>query len=539
MPAPWTEPKTWDALTKLRAAELNEQVRDNLKHIGPDSGTFQREVALDIRRYGATPGDGSSDLQAVNDALADLTTQGRSGAIGSVVITGGDYRIDGVIDLADDQHIWLAADARIVLPNGYTGDVFRFTGQRSSVDGWGYIVEEGTEVQDWTLFHFDGSGGNGVSHNVAGPVFGNLPGTLFHFEDGKDDPGFVFGNWARGTRAYHPVICWDFTRGDNQIQRNTFVGVDIQARNNDTTHVLRNWAGVANMFLNCQVFDTGADTIQELTTVAKRTFIIGGKGMTDAAYNDQGDGTLVMDDDRLELNGGPSRPANLSSGDSVNVSGSAVDVNGSDSLTVQSAEHRDITSPGSGTEQVILLIPIDDSVSKRLYGVIRGHRDSSSSAPTQMELHVSAGVSDGNSEAFAHVTKFGDLNSAISTRRLIECTYNSKTWVGIELSGTTGFVYPDVMGFVGWLDQADPPQIVALADVSNVVSHTPHGTYANGTSILTGTGEKPWKELAALTASDTSTVDTTYGQEEADVINNLRQRLNEVESRLSTFGLLP
>lgn len=44
--------------------------------------------------------------------------------------------------------------------------------------------------------------------------------------------------------------------------------------------------------------------------------------------------------------------------------------------------------------------------------------------------------------------------------------------------------------------------------------------------------------LAALTTSDGSIVDTTYGQEEADVITNLRTRVNELESRLQTLGLI-
>lgn len=41
-----------------------------------------------------------------------------------------------------------------------------------------------------------------------------------------------------------------------------------------------------------------------------------------------------------------------------------------------------------------------------------------------------------------------------------------------------------------------------------------------------------------LTAADATTVDATYGAEEAAVINNLRTRLNEVEARLSAIGML-
>lgn len=43
---------------------------------------------------------------------------------------------------------------------------------------------------------------------------------------------------------------------------------------------------------------------------------------------------------------------------------------------------------------------------------------------------------------------------------------------------------------------------------------------------------------AALTAEDAQTVDATYGQPEADVINNLRTRLGELEARLQALGLI-
>lgn len=51
-------------------------------------------------------------------------------------------------------------------------------------------------------------------------------------------------------------------------------------------------------------------------------------------------------------------------------------------------------------------------------------------------------------------------------------------------------------------------------------------------------GATPVSKPAALTAADGSVVDATYGTEEANVINNLRTRLNELESRLQGLGLL-
>jgi hypothetical protein len=42
----------------------------------------------------------------------------------------------------------------------------------------------------------------------------------------------------------------------------------------------------------------------------------------------------------------------------------------------------------------------------------------------------------------------------------------------------------------------------------------------------------------ALTAAKTDTVDNTYGQQENDVITNLRTRVNEIEDALVALGLL-
>lgn len=42
----------------------------------------------------------------------------------------------------------------------------------------------------------------------------------------------------------------------------------------------------------------------------------------------------------------------------------------------------------------------------------------------------------------------------------------------------------------------------------------------------------------SLTASDSATVDATYGTEEAGVINNLRTRQIEIETALIALGLL-
>lgn len=63
--------------------------------------------------------------------------------------------------------------------------------------------------------------------------------------------------------------------------------------------------------------------------------------------------------------------------------------------------------------------------------------------------------------------------------------------------------------------------------------------YVSRTGNVGFYGTVPIAKAAALTAADASVVDATYGAEEAAVIANLRTRLNELESRLRAYGLLP
>lgn len=72
--------------------------------------------------------------------------------------------------------------------------------------------------------------------------------------------------------------------------------------------------------------------------------------------------------------------------------------------------------------------------------------------------------------------------------------------------------------------------LAGTVTASNDLAHT--GTKAGffGTAAVV----KP----AALTAADAAAVDAVYGAEEAGVIGNLRTRVNELESRLRSLGLL-
>lgn len=57
------------------------------------------------------------------------------------------------------------------------------------------------------------------------------------------------------------------------------------------------------------------------------------------------------------------------------------------------------------------------------------------------------------------------------------------------------------------------------------------GYQVDGTQVIGG-------QESALTAADGSTVDTTYGTEERDVIQNLVTRQGEIETALQNHGLI-
>lgn len=70
----------------------------------------------------------------------------------------------------------------------------------------------------------------------------------------------------------------------------------------------------------------------------------------------------------------------------------------------------------------------------------------------------------------------------------------------------------------------------------------------DNTVLYVNTGDKdsadfnhlaPITAQSALTAADGGTVDTTYGQDEVDVINNAVTRIGEIEAALQAIGLLP
>ena len=90
---------------------------------------------------------------------------------------------------------------------------------------------------------------------------------------------------------------------------------------------------------------------------------------------------------------------------------------------------------------------------------------------------------------------------------------------------------------------ANPADLVLcdyrLGDMDGIQVYSGDLTGVSVLHIMNGNGEviKFYRE-SALTIPVSTTVDGTYDSGEAAVINNLRERLNELEARLQNIGIL-
>lgn len=126
-------------------------------------------------------------------------------------------------------------------------------------------------------------------------------------------------------------------------------------------------------------------------------------------------------------------------------------------------------------------------------------------------------------------------------------TLTVKTAAGTGIAvqqGKRAILYGDETNVVSGVENVAALNVdgdLTLADAKNLIAGS-----TTGTKIATATTQKislwnktPIVQPTALTAADGSTVDGTYGAEEAAVIDNLRTRLGELETKLSAFGFLP
>lgn len=146
-------------------------------------------------------------------------------------------------------------------------------------------------------------------------------------------------------------------------------------------------------------------------------------------------------------------------------------------------------------------------------------------APTQ--------VQDTNSN---EVIIFGSVASAVNEVTLT----NAATGNSPKLEATGGDVNIGLNILGKGTGQIGLQSEIVITEAKNIILGS-----TTGTKIGTATTQKlgfynstPVIKPAALTGIDATTVDATYGTEESGVINNLRTRLNELETKLQNLGLL-
>lgn len=315
----WTEPRTWRFRDKVTAAALNVDLRDNLLLLKNSLG------AIHIVETGAVADGATSAVGATRDALEQSD---------SVIISGGDYFFDNQVDVLG-KHLHIAADARLIVANGYTGTVLRLLGDdaqesgsfqqgRPAITGRGVIVEEGTPARNWTGIEVFADGNDGtdfVSMGGIGPVLIDHVGTglLLHANDLSGGNGFITG-MTMSPRIDHCVVGVEERETDGgTIARNTYFKTLVQTRSM-TTHGFKDIVGRQESFIDCMAWDygqTGAVPMR-IALDAVETQIDGGnlrvEDVEDNGSRTYFTGRPRLTDDGLGLN---NPPGNWPTGSSV------------------------------------------------------------------------------------------------------------------------------------------------------------------------------------------------------------------------------
>jgi hypothetical protein len=83
------------------------------------------------------------------------------------------------------------------------------------------------------------------------------------------------------------------------------------------------------------------------------------------------------------------------------------------------------------------------------------------------------------------------------------------------------------------------PSVLSVSGSVLELQNTTGDVIVGGTGGKAGFfGKTPVTKPTAMTASDASVVDATYGAQEQAVITNLRTRVDEMETKLKALGLL-
>lgn len=298
MPAPWTEPRTWSFEEVVTAAQLNEQLRDNLKHIGPESGMYNRRQTFDIRTEGAT-GDGvAGDLAAVKAAAQKATDAGGGVVFFPEPPSGGFWNVEGGFPLANYDCTLLGTGTPncIIKAASQSGPVIDFTdwagrppNNIGKVPFGGFTVKgDGTSNDTKANVGIDfADRGQGLwAHNIAiedtgGPPvkMGGIWGTIFQGlvmgrpvdANVNDVPYLHITNWVNGCT----FLACGFRSITTDLDGSAVVLIEWSSdRSHDTL-----WSGTWTEFLH--VPEGGA-----IFDVDANSFIFDGLQMFDTVQQD-------------------------------------------------------------------------------------------------------------------------------------------------------------------------------------------------------------------------------------------------------------
>lgn len=577
MPAPWTEPRTWSFEEVVTAAQLNEQLRDNLKHIGPDSGTFAKGYAEDVVvDHGADPTGAADSTAAFNAALA----------AGDWIVGPPDsrYLIQGALDGTDRTGLEIDLAGSELIGETGSAPVLDLTNTKDSRFR-NFVIDAGSNtpskigiahcrnstkqscgsnlfenVDIWVASDPAANGGYGAVayYNIGSEVntyvncdFGsdvalaangdNFLGFSSSFTDtiAQGDPTTMAQLWAYGVRLYGWRFPLDITGQMFQIYGFLGPGVTRIGGGPLASDAVAIRSGVSR-FLWFYGSVEGHDRAVEWTASC-----LGGE--INAKYHQASSGEPVMraEGERKGPRGMRLQWVPLASDTTVPLlqssSGKTFDLV-SNRVYVHENQTVDLAVSGAGgdrsfanefiaadngaTEPTITLTSADSNRGNRLWDA-DGEKLWDGSA-WNIEAH------DDLPDALVdpHVENLGQNNKSESdlpstypsgiSRMAVTEAFASSDWTSIGNSGALMTVFLDTNRFHQFF-------------------------YANGGGMwFRGRfGPDEWsgwsslRQLSALTAEDTATVDSTYGTDEAGVIENLRTRVGELESRLQTLGVLP
>ncbi len=199
---------------------------------------------------------------------------------------GTAYDLSGAFtgfDIPIDTHLHLGHQCNINVPNAYTGYVFRLNdvGFGSSIDGYGYIAEQGSPAKNWKGIRLNSTTGppGGVSFCRIEGLYLYQPGTGIELIS-TGSSAFVNGNVFQNIIIDGPRIGVDYQNGgsDARTDGNKFYNILCQSATGVTVNGIKNVDGDNNAFINCDIWDIDrTGTEMNIKATAKDTIIVGGR----------------------------------------------------------------------------------------------------------------------------------------------------------------------------------------------------------------------------------------------------------------------